>query len=524
MNRSVALGLLLATGVALVLRVPELNRRPMHNDEAVNAVKFGQLWEHGSYRYDPNEHHGPTLYYATSALAWLTRAPDFNHISETRLRLVPVLFGAGLLLLFPLIADGLGRRATIWAGLFTAVSPAMVYYSRDYIHESLLVFFSFLSIVAGWRYWRKPRLLWAVLAGAGLGLMDATKETFVFSIAAMAFALAGNEIWRRWIAARQGNTPRVLPRPGHVAAGLFVWLVMAVVLFTSFFTNASGPMDSIRTYLPWLARAEGASPHVHPAWFYLHRLVWFHAAKGPSWTEALILFLAIPGAAAGFRRRLLADADSGFIRFLTFYSVALWVIYGVIPYKTPWCLLNFWQVTLLLAGAGAVALVESVRLRWARLAIVFCLIAGAADLGWQAWRAGTSYAASPDNPYVYAQTSPDILRLVKTVNEVAGAAPREDALVLKIMAPESDYWPLPWYLRRFSKTGWWDEVPADPYGSMMIVSSKFNAALDARKSHLMVGYFELRPQNFFELYIRTNVWQAYLDQRARVSNNVAKPH
>ena len=129
-------------GVALVLWSLSLDQRPMHNDEAVNGIKFGQLWEHGGYKYDPNEHHGPSLYYATLALSRLTGAPkDFDQFSESRLRFTTVLFGVGLILLLPLVADGLGRKATVWAALFTAVSPAMVFYSRYYIHEVLLVFF-----------------------------------------------------------------------------------------------------------------------------------------------------------------------------------------------------------------------------------------------------------------------------------------------------------------------------------------------------------------------------------------------
>jgi len=61
MNKGLTLGLLFATVLALALRCPRLAERPMHNDEAVNAMKFGALWEHGDYKYDPNEHHGPTL-------------------------------------------------------------------------------------------------------------------------------------------------------------------------------------------------------------------------------------------------------------------------------------------------------------------------------------------------------------------------------------------------------------------------------------------------------------------------------
>ncbi len=188
----------LLAGVALVLWSLFLDQRPMHNDEAVNGIKFGQLWEHGGYKYDPNEHHGPSLYYATLALSRLTGAPkDFDQFTENRLRITTVLFGVGLILLLPLIADGLGRKATVWAALFTVTSPAIVFYSRYYIHEVLLVCFTFLALGAGWRYWCSRKIGWALVTGAGLGLMHATKETFVIPLAAAALALALNQLWNR---------------------------------------------------------------------------------------------------------------------------------------------------------------------------------------------------------------------------------------------------------------------------------------------------------------------------------------
>src|SRR5713101_6881999 len=259
MNRRLIVGLMLATALALALRCPRLGQRPMHNDEGVNAMKFGELWEHGDYKYDPNEHHGPALFYATLAVARLTSSPDFEHLTEIKLRLISVFFGVGLVLLLPLIADGLGRRATIWAAIFTAASPAMVFYSRYYIHEMLLVFFTFLALAAGWRYWRTRRIGWALLAGAATGLMHSTKETFVITLAAAALALALNQLWNRRLDA---SSPPVRAAPinlRHLYAALAVWLLVVVVAFSSFFANASGPLDSVRTYLPWLRRAEGNS-------------------------------------------------------------------------------------------------------------------------------------------------------------------------------------------------------------------------------------------------------------------------
>jgi uncharacterized protein (TIGR03663 family) len=510
MSRTLTLVFLLAAALALALRGPQFDRRPMHNDEAVNAVKFGRLWQEGAYKYDPNEHHGPSLYYATAALGRLTGAPDFEHYSENRLRTVTVLFGLGLILLLPLVIDGLGRRGLLWAALFTAVSPAMVFYSRYFIHEMLLVFFTFLALGAGWRYWRTRKLGWALLAGAALGLMHATKETFALSLAAALLAIALNQLWNRLLDA--SDLPLRAPRlnPWHLAAAFGVWMLVALILFTSFFTNASGPLDSLRSYQPWLQRAGGDSPHIHPWHFYLHRLLFFHSAPGPAWSEALILALALVAAWIGFARKRLGRANASFIRFLALYTFFLAALYSLIAYKTPWCLLGFWHGMLLLAGIGAAVLLRSLRPRPLRLAAGFLLLAGAGHLAWQAWRADTAYAADLRNPYVYAQTSPDLLRLVQQVQTLAEASPQGRAMLIKVMAPDGDYWPLPWYLRQFKQIGWWDHIPPDPYAPVMIVSGALHAGLDEKQSHLMPQYFELRPQVFLELYVEKGLWSDWL--------------
>src|SRR5712671_5531836 len=152
MKRRSALALVLAVAGALALRVPSLDTRPLHNDEAVNAVKVTELWQQGRYAYDPDEYHGPTLHYATLPFLWLSGARNPDELDDRTLRLAPVVFGVGLILLLLLLADGLGRPAVAWAAMFTAISPAMVFYSRYFIHEMLLLFFTALTMAAGWRY------------------------------------------------------------------------------------------------------------------------------------------------------------------------------------------------------------------------------------------------------------------------------------------------------------------------------------------------------------------------------------
>ena len=496
-SRWVPLGLLLAFIAALALRLPQLDARLMHNDEAVNAVKFDKLWERGSFKYDPNEHHGPTIFYATLPIVWLARVPDFAHITEAHLRIVTVCFGIGTLLLLPLFLDGIGGKAVLAAAFFMAVSPAMVFYSRYYIHEMLLVFFTCLAMASAWRYWRSRKLQWALLTGLGVGLMYATKETFVITIAAAALALFLNHIWNRWLDAT-GLPIYATPLDWrHVAAGLAICLLTAFVLFSSFFTNLSGPLDSIRTYLPWLKRA-GESVHIHPWHYYFHRLLWFQGEKGPFWSEGFVFGLAVLGAGAAFVRKGLDAPSASLLRFIALFSGILAMAYSLIAYKTPWCLLSFWLGTILLAGAGAAVLIN----RFRKFGPVIVTL-GIAQTAAQAWTASVPYANSSANPYVYSQTAPDVLNLSA---RLASFAPEP----IFIIAPENEYWPLPWYIRRFTQTGYWEKIPDPPYPRLMIVSTALHANLDEQKTYVMPRIYELRPGVFFELYVRLDLWKDWL--------------
>lgn len=507
MTRWSALAVLLAIVGALALRVPQLGVRPLHNDEAVNAVKVSELWEQGRYAYDPDEYHGPALHYATLPFLWLSGARNSAELQDATLRCAPVVFGVGLILLLLLFTDGLGRPALAWAAIFLAVSPAMVFYSRYFIHEMLLVFFTALTLGAGWRYAQTRSARWAVTAGVGLGLMFTTKETFVITLAAA--GLAGMvTIWRELPQPRRVQGLIALWNWKHAALALGATFILWLLLFSSFFTNLAGLLDSALTYLPWLKRAGGHSPHIHPWNFYLERLAWFHPAKGPVWSEGLILVLAVVGAAVS-----LVGKKSPLLRFLALYTVILTTLYCAISYKTPWCLLNFYFGMILLAGVGAAALVEVFRKPALRAVVVVLLLAVVSQLTWQAWRASFVYPADRRNPYVYAQTVPDLLNLVQRAEGLARVAPTGYETIVKIIAPEGDYWPLPWYLRRFKHVGYYEKLPEDPFAPIMVVWSKFNARLDDKSDRkwIMAGFSELRPGIFFELYVELELWKKYVE-------------
>jgi uncharacterized protein (TIGR03663 family) len=527
MNSRLVWGLFAAVCLAFALRIPQLDGRPMHTDESVHAIKFQGLWERGSYKYDPNEYHGPSLYYATLPVVWMSHVPSFAQSRESLYRFVPILFGVGLILLLGLVVDGQGRGAVFWAALFTAISPAMVFYSRYFIHEMPFIFFTFLLMAAAWRYSRNQRLGWMILAGVALGLMQATKETFVFNLAAMVPA-AGLAWWlerrRRMALCTAGRTAEQMPsiapfafKPVHWFLGILAAAIVSVTLFSSFFTNAAGPLDSVRTYLPWLNRAGGQSPHIHPWYYYLELLGWTHRSKNLVWSEGLIMALAAIGLLAAFLRKGLEPKQVPWVRFIAIYTLLLTAAYSVIAYKTPWCLLGFWHGFILLAGVGAAVLIRWFRPMAVKVIIVLMILVATTQLAGQACRAAFVYSSDPRNPYVYAHTLPDLVEMADKIAVISQADPRGAGVPVKIMAAGGDYWPLPWYLRGFTNVGYYADVPDDPKAAIIVNSPQFSVPLDARltNDYADAGLFGHRPAVFLQLRVEKGLWNRYLEAKSK---------
>ncbi|MEW6199949.1 MAG: flippase activity-associated protein Agl23 [Planctomycetota bacterium] len=586
MKRTVVfVALLVATaGLGAALRLPGLDRRPMHVDEAVHAAKFDALWQTGVYAYDLNEYHGPTLYYATLPAAWLSEARRLCETDAAMFRVVPVIFGVGLILLLGLVGDGLGRSAAIIAGVLTAVSPAMVYYSRYYIQETLLVFFTFAVIAAVWRAKNGvTKLPWAVLAGAAVGLMHATKETCVIAWGCMFAAVVVATLAARRTplpsrspratrggveglgegrsgvqgrAAEAGPAPHPTPSPqgrgvggrqllssvhgAAVLAGVVAVIVVSVVLFSGFGTNPAGPPDSIRAFATYFQRAGEGGAHEHPWHYYLHILLWWRHGAGPVWTEALIVALAGVGIVAAATGHGVRAMNLTFVRFLAVYTLLMFLIYSAIPYKTPWCILSALHGMIVLAGVGAATLLRGVRVLAARckaeprtarsarmpvltaVLVAAVLLAGTVQLGWQAQRSiSPRFDASHYNPCAYSYTVRDVERLAAQLDELAALHPAGRQMLIKVIVPNP--WPLPWYLRCFEQVGYWESVPDDPDADVILVSHTLQPELDPhRRDEYQVSLRGLRRDEVLYVYVRPPLWEAYV-ARQRGADAPANP-
>ncbi len=454
---------------ALAVRLPQLGVRPMHTDEAVNAYITGELLAGQPFRYDPRDRHGPVLYAVAEPLVRLLGAKKFSDLTEAQLRLTPVLAGSATILLLGACVEMFGFIACLIAALLFAFAPLPVYYSRYFIHETLFVAITLGLMASGWRAWQKNSSPAAALAGCCAGLMLACKETCVIHFFALGVAgIAGFFLKPR----------EKFPSAKTLLTALGVFLFTAVLLFTWFGRNWSVFADLVRAVPNFAARA-GGEGHQAPFGYYFHLL-------DPMVVLSLValagMYAAVFDAINLPRKPALLLAIYGLVEFL---------IYSAIPYKTPWLALNLWLPLALCCGFGVAAFWELVKKPAGRWGIG---IAGAfllAMLAAQTKQYVFDEPADEKNPFAYAHTVEDILRLPPRLEQLA----QEQHLAQpRIAVVAADAWPLPWYLRKFSQVGYWqpgqDPGPADFY----LTSPAAAEQLGDRLKNFRPEFFGVRPE------------------------------
>ena len=463
--------------LGLALRLPQLSARPMHTDEAVNAYIVGQLLAGGTFTYDQHDRHGPALAALALPLARIQGAKAFSDLSESELRLTTVLAGTITILLFGAAVDMFGFVPCMVAALLFAGASLPVYYDRYFIHESLFVASTLGLILTGWRAFTRNSIAQAVLAGACAALMIAGKETAVphfFALAAAALCF-----WR-WNL--HGKSLAGFWRPKVVMVATAVFLLLSVAIFTWFGSNWKALAALLHAGPSLFARA-GGEGHQKPFWYFAQLL-------GGGWSGGLISILACFGFIQAARKR-----EPSAYGFFVFYAFFVAGIYSLIPYKTPWLALNFWLPIALFAGLGIETIwrmpVKNPALRLA--SPVFCILVGvlaAVLITRDTSERVFAHPTDDSNPYAYAHTSDDLLGLPAVIEEVAHqnsiAAPR-------IAVIAADPWPLPWYLRHFSQTGYWQPGQQTGEADFYVTSNDVAEQFGDRHKDLHADFFGLRP-------------------------------
>jgi uncharacterized protein (TIGR03663 family) len=505
--------------VGAFLRLVKLSLVPLHHDEGVNGNFLVTLVREGKYFYDPQNYHGPTLYYFSAIIPWIVRffggkaAGDTYGLTTFNIRLVTVLFGVATIWLVLLLRKRIGEIGALSAAALIAISPGAVYLSRYFIHESLFVFFTLGIVVAALKYYDTGRSVYLILASISTALMVATKETWIMNGPVLLIALVTTSVYFRLrdkidrkravdelsFRERLQTTTDRLGGPIQITTvalvAFAVFILVAVFFYSSFFTNyPKGVADGFKTLNLWRQRTH---EHEHPWYQYIYWLVL---------EEGVVMVLAGIGTLIAVWR-----ADNRLALFLALWSFGLLAAYSLVGYKTPWISLNFIVPLALTSGYTLDVAYQKLReYQQAQLLLIpAVLIAG--FCGYQLYQLNFVHYDDDQLPYVYAHTKRQMLTMLDEIDRIAQKNGTGTDTGIAIVSP--DYWPAPWYFRDYKKVGYYGNIV--PTNEPIIIGSmaqedQLKAAYSDRYDRLNSGLDEngdypLRPGVDLLLYVRRDV-------------------
>jgi len=424
--------------IAVILRFAVLDFKLFHHDEAIHAWFSYRLLHDGVWSYDPS-YHGPLLYYVIAGMFWLFGESDLVA------RAVPSLLGClVILLLLPLQRRGfLGRRETLVAALFLALSPDMVYFSRFLRHDIFMLFFTMLLLVAIFLYLDTGKGRYAILAALGAAGGLCSKEEFPLILVIFALYMA--------VALWQGKFRLPKAWKIHLAGFTVTVLGITALLYSSLGSHPEILYTGIiKAIEHWTAMHEQCRL-CGPFYFYILLLLLY---------EAPIFLLAIYGTGQflaaeygrGCRLSRIADRIRGrcaepgmadlvsrsltqmgagarnlkqeeFTRFCILWMILTMAAYGYIGEKVPWLIL----LQLLPMVFVAVYRLTDRKALIAVASTVFLILC--------TWHVAF-VPVDVNEPIVQVQNS-------EQMREVMAQVERAD----KVAIASRNYWPLPWYFR-----------------------------------------------------------------------------
>lgn len=507
------------TGVvlaSLALRLPGLEDKPLHSDEGVNGWFTLRLYWWNVYRYQHSDYHGPFLYYVNLLFFHLLGPTD------RALRMGTALAGSFAVLTLIPVRRWLGAVGTGVFGALMAAGPALVYFSRTNIHEAYLVAFTMLWVAALLRFAEAPSRRWGLVAAAAAFGCFANKETAILTTASLGLA-AGVA----WLVGKASTDPRDPDAFGGVdrwqalkswtleqkltwVGGIALFAVLMVVLFSSFFTFFYGVGSFFRAFAPWLEYGTSGRNQGKPFGYFLTVM---------TASEGIALYAAfLPALWAVVRRHRVG-------LFLVTWAASTFLIYSLIPYKTPWCVLNIDLPVFLLCGWGAqqgwLQLSDgaaSKALRAAGFLAIALPVAALPGLTAETLSVSSDGYDDHSHPYVYVQTTRGQMDMVSDLLGI-GAVVADDGLGPRVVNVEAKN-PHRWY----TITRGWDHsrstyIKKAPSAEQIRKADIVTAtgkhtrntarAVDASEGNWHKESYELRPGWRVSVWYRDAQWKAF---------------
>jgi len=455
--------------VAFILRFSLLDLKLLHHDEAIHSWFSYELLIKGSWVYDPS-YHGPFLYYVTAGMFSIFGSSDMIA------RILPALFG---FLLIPLAyciyrLGYINKNQTLFAALFIAISPDMVYFSRFLRHDIFMLFFTLLLLVAIVYYFEKGQTRYSVLAAIATAGALACKEEmpvilmifisfFAFVVWMKRFTLPAG--WKNdlliWIFITIGILAVIYSSFGFHPETLIGQNFHIGLQGVNFQANTTGWYQAV---FHWVAmhneqRLGGPFFFYIPLYLLYELPIFvltivatlqflFKDVSGILWGRRIKIWIIhrrfeLPVqdlANESLRQLQLRKAGTGksdnFFQFCIFWMILTMAFYTYVGEKVPW---------LIIPQLLPMCFVAVYKLNWQKM--VFAIL-GCVFLLAMTWHVAF-IPADINEPIVQVQNSEDMREVMKLMDA-------SDRVVIA----SKDYWPLPWYYRgsRWDKVSFYGDI------------------------------------------------------------------
>jgi len=226
------------------------------------------------------------------------------------------------------------------------------------------------------------------------------------------------------------------------------------------------------------------SEHTKPFFYFLSILLT---------VESPILFLGILGIIFDCRR------NEPVMVFVSLWTVMIIVVYSLIPYKTPWLVLNLILPLSLLAGKFIESLRNTLASTLSRTAVALIILLIMAQFAWASVNLSFVNYDNDDHKLVYVQSVRDTRNLVRRIMQLTA---HYSGRKTQLLVTSPDHWPLPWYLRKMSYILWYEQVARPlPFAHIIIARQDQEFTLENRlKGTYEKEHYQLRPGVWVTLY------------------------
>lgn len=411
--------------LAALVRFLYLGNKPIHFDESINMWFVQRIWEDGFFKYDPTNYHGPLMFYLIQLVQLFT---GFDYLST---RWVAAIFS-----FFSLVILWFGPQkhqvALRWAAIFLMFSPGMGFFGRSGIHESAFVFFQILGFLSfHYLVARDFKKFWWGFSASLLGMM-ALKETFVVLI--LAFIPAALLVWffeRKKLSFSTWTRDLLVSfKTREVYLPVTGMFLLFLGIYSGFGVHPKGLMDFFVALMPWLKTGVDGSGH-EKEFLYWGKLI------------AANEFAILAGFLVGF-----AFIRHQWLRFYLVFTLFLWLIYSLIPYKTPWCLISILWPFAIVAGFSMENLQNKLQggLRISVYAVLILFFSA------ESYRMYTLMYRDPidmNHQYVYVNSTYQMKEFIEKTQGLLRENPLLREQTLQIGTEES--WPIPVVFHKFYK-------------------------------------------------------------------------